>query len=218
MSKLTKDQMIKKVWNKQSYYHLAHQASLDTAHPGMKILKDLATNSSEILDLGCGEGTRLNLVAKNTQKGVGVDISQIAIKMAKQKFPNFDFLHADLERVPLKDGRFDLIYSAYVLEHLENPEKVLIEAIRLVKEGGYMVLIAPNYGAPNRASPPFKGSRLKKLFNGFWQDLLAFNKTTKKLNWIKVEPMATHDDYQVDWDTTIEPYLGSLTTFLKGKI
>jgi hypothetical protein len=78
------------------------------------------------------------------------------------------------------------------------------------------LIIAPNYGAPNRASPPFRGPRIKKLIEGFLNDLLRPFIGGSSLNWNKVEPIANADHYEIDWDTTVEPYLGSLALFVKS--
>lgn len=209
------ERLKKDVWNKPAYYHLAQKGSLDVYHPGMRALKKLAPKAEKILDLGCGEGTRLSWLAEKGRRGVGVDISPTAIKMAQKSYPQLEFIQADLEKIPLESESFDLVYSAYVLEHLEKPEKVLQEAIRLTKKDGSLVLIAPNFGAPNRASPPFAGSRLIKLIRGFLDDSLRIFKKAPVLAWHRVKPLANSEKYQIDWDTTVEPYLGTLISFLK---
>lgn len=205
-------------WNRDDYYLLAGKGSLDVEHPGMKILKKISLGVKNILDLGCGEGTRLNFLSSKGVHLTGIDISSKAINIAKKKFPGINFLNADLDNVPLKDESFDLIYSAYVLEHLSNPEKVISKAIRLLSSRGRLVLIAPNYGAPNRSSPCFRGSRLKKLVVGIMKDFLTLFVNMRDLDWQKVEPISIKGGkYHLDWDTTIEPYIGSLIDYFKSK-
>ena len=87
------------------------------------------------------------------------------------------------------------------------------EGIRVLRKGGSLLIVAPNFGAPNRASPPFKGNRIIKLIRGFVLDFFP----KSGLNWNKVEPIATSEKYEIDWDTTIEPYLGSLIKFLQDR-
>lgn len=209
----SKHKLISGVWRSDVYYQMAKKGSLDTDHPGMIILKQLSQNANRILDLGCGEGSRLNILAKGKKEGTGADISKTAIDLAKKTYPQLNFIKSDLEKIPLKDKRFDLIYSAYVIEHLSNPVKVLSEAIRLLSIGGFLVLIAPNYGAPTRCSPPFKGSRVRKLISGFLNDFLHFSDDIKR--WTRVEPLL--DKYYIDSDTTIEPYIRSLMIFLENR-
>ncbi len=85
--------------------------------------------------------------------------------------------------------------------------------MRVLKRGGSFLIVAPNFGAPNRASPGFSGSRFRKLIGGFARDFIPAG----DLNWNRVEPIATSNSYEIDWDTTIEPYLGSLLKYLKHK-
>ena len=204
--------MVGEVWTSEVYYEKAKEGSLNSDNEGMRVLTSYSKNAERILDLGCGEGTRLNSIAKG-KKGEGVDISKVAISKARKTYSKLKFINADLENLPIKNNEFDLVFSAFVLEHLSNAEKMLKEAIRVIRNNGKIILIAPNYGAPNRSSPPYKGSRIKKLIFGFIDDL----RFTKKLNWQKVEPMANAKSYDVDWDTTIEPYLRTLIEYLKSK-
>lgn len=192
-----------KVWETDSYYEKAHTGSLDINHPGIRLLSNLSKGNKKTLDLGCGEGTRLSLLSKN---GTGVDISRKAISLAKKKYPKLTFTVGNLEKLKFKDNSFDLVYSAYVFEHLSNPVKVINEVKRILKMGGNLVVICPNYGAPNRASPPFRGSRAKKFLAGL---ILKSD-----LSWNKVVPIASQEKYDTDWDTTIEPYSLSLQRFL----
>ena len=206
----------KKVWEEEAYYKKAKKGSLEIDHPGMEVLKDLTSPSNYILDLGCGEGTRLNwLVGNSKKKGVGIDISTKAIGMGRKSYPKLMFFEGDLENLDFKDNSFDLVYSAYVLEHLTDAEKMIKEAIRVTKKGGHLVLIATNFGAPNRASPLFKGSRMSKLLNGFINDLRLAVYYDNGLNWRKIDGDVNIKDFKPDCDTTLEPYIGTLIKFLK---
>jgi|SRR3989344_966384 len=203
------------IWRSDIYYKMANKGSLDKNHFGMRILQNLVPKSGKILDFGCGDGTRLNLLTRK-KGGTGLDISEKAIKIAKNNYPNLKFIQSDLEDVPLDDNSFDLVYSAFVLEHLNNPERVIEEALRLLTENGSLVLIAPNYGAPNRCSPPFKGSRIRKLIFGLARDFIGLFGLNSNLDWKKVNPIVTDTNYHIDCDTTIEPYLGSLFFYMKN--
>lgn len=205
------------LWESDHYYKKAKEGSLAFNYPGMEILKKYSLRASSILDLGCGDGTRLNFLSKKKIQCVGVDISKKAILLAKKQYPKCDFKVSNLETIPFKNNSFDLVYSAFVLEHLQNPQKVIKEAVRVLKVGGVLVLMAPNFGAPNRISPPGNYSRIKKLFFGTLADIIRLFAKEGKLKWRKITPMVLKDpgDYQVDCDTTIEPYLGDLVVYLK---
>lgn len=55
--------------------------------------------------------------------------------------------HGVGEALPFEDASFDIVYSSNVLEHVENPSAVVSEAIRVLKPGGYLCFIVPNYGS-----------------------------------------------------------------------
>lgn len=207
---MAKKILLERVWSKNNYYKIAGEGSTDIEHPAMKMLAKIAKGADQILDMGCGEGTRLNFVAKD-EKGYGIDISSQAISMAKKKNPRLRFTVGDLEHLPYENESFDLVYSAFVFEHLDSPERVIKEGIRVLRKGGKFLIVAPNFGAPNRASPPSKGSRIKKLVNGFLSDFIPHS----GLSWNRVSPIATESKYDIDWDTTTEPYLGSLIGFFR---
>jgi SAM-dependent methyltransferase len=49
------------------------------------------------------------------------------------------------ESLPFADESFDIVYSANVLEHTENPEKVLQEAMRVLRPDGLLYMEMPNF-------------------------------------------------------------------------
>lgn len=51
------------------------------------------------------------------------------------------------ERLPFADDAFDLVYSSNVLEHVADPRRVLDESLRVLRPGGYLHVVVPNYGS-----------------------------------------------------------------------
>jgi methionine biosynthesis protein MetW len=101
--------------------------------PSLKLISELVTPGSRVLDVGCASGYFAAWLAAN--KGcavVGNDYSQEAVDVAKQR--GVDAYQIDLERERLKSKEFDAVVFADVLEHLRNPEEVLasIEAPRVL--------------------------------------------------------------------------------------
>src|SRR3989344_4867687 len=121
------------------YYRIAKEASSQIGnHPGLIYLQKLAHKSSQILDLGCGEGTRLSTLLRATQKGTGIDINSFAISKAKSNYSKHAFLKYSGAVLPFPNATFDLVYSAFVLEHTTDPKLFLSEAIRVVKKDGFL--------------------------------------------------------------------------------
>lgn len=192
----------------QKYYEIAAEASENLTHPAVVAIKKAAKSAKKILDLGCGEGTRLvNLTTKGER--FGVDISDYAIKKARKKYPEVRFIKTNIERLPFSSNFFDLVYSMFVIEHVANPEKVLREAVRVLKNGGTFIIGAPNYGAPNRRSPNSSKNKLVKLIKSFYQ-----KPSKNSLGWTKVKPRK--GKYFIDADTQVEPYVLSLIHLLKN--
>jgi ubiquinone/menaquinone biosynthesis C-methylase UbiE len=195
------------------YYQVARNGAQDLDTPVMRELIQEAGGKKKILDLGCGDGTRLSIIGKR-KIAVGVDESDFAIKEGRKRYPRLKLIKGDISKLPFNAGKFDLVYSAFVLEHLDEPEEVLNEAIRVLKKNGVLFLAAPNFGAPNRRSPCSEENKYLKLFRGLIKDF--FWRNSQKLSWKEVRPR-TDEPYQIDFDTRIEPYVLSLIYFLKRR-
>lgn len=200
------------IWNNQEYYRKI-AAGEDFSHPGFKLAKDYCWGAGRILDVGCGDGSKLAKLGNQRTRRVGCDVSKEAVILGKQKFPGIKFDQLVGDVLPYKDDLFDRVTSFFVLEHTEDPEALVKEMIRVLAPGGEIIFLAPNFGAPNRASPNSRESRIKKLVLGLLKDLMP---TDSGLGWAKVRPrISSIEEFASDLDTTIEPYLGSLGRFCK---
>jgi len=93
-----------------------------------------------VLDLGCGVGRFLR--SKNDNL-IGIDANYGSLREAKIYSPRL--ICGDLRQLPFPDGSFDGINCHHVIEHF-NPEgayQLLLEADRILKEGGVMVISTP---------------------------------------------------------------------------
>lgn len=194
--------------DQKKYYTIASEASQDIqGHSGLEYLQKEAVKAKKILDVGCGEGTKLDSLTNKKQNTVGIDISRYAINLAKKKYPHIKFVYTSNEKLPFKNQEFDLVYSTFVLEHTQDHYLFLQEMIRVLKPKGKLIILCPNFGSPNRRSPNSVKSPVKKLIRGFLKD---FSSNTN-LNWTKVKPKKKY--VNIDDDTTVEPYLKDLKGF-----
>jgi SAM-dependent methyltransferase len=198
--------------NNHKYYQLVGEASQDiNQHPGLLKIQKIAEKSRKILDVGCGEGSKLNHIVGNKKTGFGVDVNSFAIAKAIKQYPRHSFLLSKDSDIPFPDKYFDFVYSTFVLEHTDQPNKFIDEMIRVTKKKGKIAFLCPNYGAPNRRSPVSLEKPITKLFKGF---LLDFLSTGSILKFAKVTPQKVFRN--IDDDTTCEPYLLNLSRFLKN--
>ena len=100
------------------------------------------------LDAGCGWTITLSpkldkKLVKKAKQVYGVDVDKNIHKHTSIK----NLVCANLENIPLKDEKFNLITCNFVVEHLDDPVKVFREFHRLLKKEGELVISTPNIWA-----------------------------------------------------------------------
>jgi SAM-dependent methyltransferase len=93
--------------------------------------------SEKWLDLGCGTRPYEQLFPEGVYIGVDVEESGRGINL---KSPDHFY---DGKTLPFPDNSFDGILSTQVLEHVPEPQLYLLEAARVLKPGGKLILSAP---------------------------------------------------------------------------
>ncbi len=98
------------------------------------------------LDIGTGTGRLLELLAPRVSAGLGIDASRAMLALARSRLARPGLTRcavrlADMYRLPLPDGGFDLVVMQMVLHHAEDPAAALAEAGRVLRPGGRLVVI-----------------------------------------------------------------------------
>lgn len=96
----------------------------------------------KVLDFGCGQGEFLASLPETFAK-YGVEVNPRAAKFIKKNFPQVKIFN-DLSSLKPKFLKFNLITLWHVLEHLEEPEKVLSRLVSLLEKDGFLILSTPN--------------------------------------------------------------------------
>ena len=98
------------------------------------VLKPLKVSS--ILDVGCGEGFTLKKLEEHKigKKNEGIDNSATAIKLGHKIYPNLKLAEGDIYNLKYADSSFDMLICTEVLEHLDDPEKAVLEMKRVTKK------------------------------------------------------------------------------------
>jgi SAM-dependent methyltransferase len=100
-------------------------------------LLDSLPEDARILDLGCGAGSHMSLLASGGRV-VGLD-SSLSLLVRASTFG--DVVAGAGERLPLRDATVDLVHVSHVLHHAEDHRVVLGEIHRVLRPGGSLVLI-----------------------------------------------------------------------------
>ena len=99
-----------------------------------------------VADLGAGEGTLAQLLARNAKKVIAIDNSPKMVEFGgklarKHGFKNLEYRLGDLENPPIAEGSIDLAFFSQALHHAINPERALVSAHRMLKKGGRVLIL-----------------------------------------------------------------------------
>lgn len=100
------------------------------------------------LDLGCGKGGLIPLLKiLGYENYTGIDLSSVALDIAKRIFPESTFIRGDIHEASelVSEREYDLILICDVLEHSPDPLKLISDANKLLKVGGIILIVVPNY-------------------------------------------------------------------------
>ncbi len=121
----------------------------------LQLYQEIANRCAElgardVLDAGCGSGDFLRVLQRRlafdgrSARMRGIDLSPGAVARAKSTLPDASFSVADIEAIPCGPGAFDLVVALEVLEHVQSPQAVLIELMRVCKAGGTLLVSVPD--------------------------------------------------------------------------
>jgi ArsR family transcriptional regulator len=129
-------------------------------------------SGGRLLDIGTGTGRVLELLGPRVDQGLGVDASRAMLALARSRLARAGLAHcsvrqADMYRLPLADGSFDIAVLQMVLHHAEDPEGVLAEAARALRPGGRLIVVDL---APHRRTDILQ--KLAHRWPGFGDDTI----------------------------------------------
>jgi ubiquinone/menaquinone biosynthesis C-methylase UbiE len=115
-------------------------------------------------DFGCGTGYFTALLAQEVSysgKIYAIDVDEEALKSAQEFINQFGlrnvkFLHQDLEiNSGLENNFIDFVFISQVLYQSDEPQKIISEAKRVLKDKGYLIILEPQ-----KENPLFTGQRV----------------------------------------------------------
>jgi 2-polyprenyl-3-methyl-5-hydroxy-6-metoxy-1,4-benzoquinol methylase len=119
------------------------------------LIHSFSAHKGDLLDVGCGSGTFLNVMKKAGWRCSGVEVNENARQYVQDGL-KID-VHEAIDNIPDTSGQFDVITLWHVLEHFHTPGMVLQQLHKLLRRNGILIVAVPNYDSLDA-----------KWFQSFW--------------------------------------------------
>jgi len=219
----THAELVRNLWDHDRHYYERCREYVENAAKTSgeyAWLKERLPSRGTILEVGCGEGVNLDVLSHPGLRCVGCDVAHLPLRMALERAPadgSRAYLQTNGERLPFRPGSFDAVLAISVLEHLVEPERALAAMIDVLRPGGSLLLLSPQYGGPLGASPGRQGGGAAR----FARRLLAAPgkaRAQERLGWEGVRPPVLDGvTWDGDLDALNEPELRSLRGWLQAR-
>lgn len=98
--------------------------------------------TNRFLDVGCGAGTLLKAALNENWETVGVEVSSSSVEFLKKE--KIEVFHGELSAANFPADSFDVVAAIEILEHIEEPRKILDEIYRILRPGGLLWATTPH--------------------------------------------------------------------------
>jgi SAM-dependent methyltransferase len=109
----------------------------------LKLVHGLPMARPRILDFGCGRGWFTERLA-DLGEAHGIDLSPEGIAAAQARRPDITYMAGDIYEAPLPQNYFDIVVSQEVIAHVEDQQKYVDMASKVLKPGGYFIITTGN--------------------------------------------------------------------------
>lgn len=196
-----------------------------------------AEESKQICEIGCGSANILKHHKKFENRYSGCDFSQALMSRNKRLYPQATFTPLGKPNIlPFGDEMFDLVFSVFVIEHSTNPAKFLEECSRILKPGGRLMILCPDFLGKSRMTSQRSGysagTTSQKIKSGKLIDALVtffdnririplyskiLSEKAKKspLFLINTHPIVFEDNFLPDVDAVYVTFKPEIETFLR---
>lgn len=99
----------------------------------------------DLLEVGCGEGRGVEILASQIDSYLGLDKIPEVIGMLSEKYPEYSFQTAHIPPLSeIPSDTYDTVVSFQVIEHIDDDRLFLTELYRVLKPGGQAIISTPN--------------------------------------------------------------------------
>ena len=135
--------------------HIAEYIDKDAIQVFVSRLLEHGHAGKRLLDVGCGYGALVLGARERGIDAVGIELAGFEVDFARKRLvaerpgdaPGQVYLQGSALALPFAAGSFDVVTLMNVLEHVPDYRKALAEAARVLKPGGYLYAVCPNYAA-----------------------------------------------------------------------
>lgn len=127
-------------------FETADQYVLHMMHSAAYLHALRVVDGKSVLDLGCNSGYGTEILSTRAQIAVGVDVSERAIELARNKRTgaSIAFQVIDGVRLPFEDNSFDVATCFQIIEHLVEYDSFMNELKRVLTPDGIAIFTTPN--------------------------------------------------------------------------
>lgn len=111
-----------------------------------------------VLDVASGDGTLAELLSPQVREMVCIDISPKVVAAGHERtrpLGNVSYQQADMHDLPLPDADYDCVMMLHALTYAERPQQALLEAARVLKSGGRLLIATLKKHSHRNAVAPF---------------------------------------------------------------
>jgi len=109
----------------------------------LDLIERFTKHKGRLLDIGAGKGEFLAAAKKRGWEAFGIEPSQKFVKYAKEKY-GIAIQQSYPEEAVFSENFFDVVTLSMVLEHVEDPHKLLMIISKILKENGLLYIEVPN--------------------------------------------------------------------------
>ena len=114
--------------------------------------------NKDVLEVACGSGQGLGLLAKKAKRVLAGDIEEENLKLALRHYkdrPDIELKVMDAQQLALDNESFDVIILYEAIYYLAHPERFVQEAKRVLRKGGILLICIANKDCPSFNPSPY---------------------------------------------------------------